>query len=138
MWPAFVRMSTLLLRTWCLESHVFLAYPVTDANRISLFRPQQQNISSRSGLAGYLYTQDYSRAMRFAGKLEVGMVRSPASLLKSLNARFATPSWRLLRRSSKVFRTHFSSSHLPSTFASSQQVHHGQAQCGRNTRREAA
>jgi len=47
----------------------------------SRFVPNEINTRSRSGLAGYVYTQDYSRAMRFAGKLEVGMVRSPASRL---------------------------------------------------------
>lgn len=27
-------------------------------------------------MAGYVYTQDYSQGMRFAGKLEVGMVKA--------------------------------------------------------------
>ncbi|CAM9416916.1 unnamed protein product [Ectocarpus sp. 4 AP-2014] len=39
--------------------------------------------SSRSGLAGYVYTQDYSRGMRFAGKLEVGMVGINESSISS-------------------------------------------------------
>ncbi len=67
---------------------MFLAYPVADTNRIAFVSSPTTNTSSRSGLAGYVYTQDYSRAMRFAGKLEVGMVRSPAS-------RFAEFLWPL-------------------------------------------
>ena len=66
-----------------------LSYPIVDADHPA-FRPKQLHFSSRTGLAGYIYTQDYSRAMRFAGKLEVGMVRFPTSrLLEFLHPRYA-------------------------------------------------
>eukprot|EP00752_Nemacystus_decipiens_P016504 g14753.t1 len=39
--------------------------------------------SCRSGLAGYIYTKDYSQALRFAGKLEVGMVGINESVISS-------------------------------------------------------
>jgi succinate-semialdehyde dehydrogenase len=44
--------------------------------------------SSRVGLAGYFYSQDFSQIWRVAEKLEVGMVGANDSVISTLEAPF--------------------------------------------------